>query len=930
MSICEYRFYHVWYELSLLISETHTTKRYILLLEMYAKGNVILCEEDWTIIALTRPYKLGPGVVVHPKEVYPIESSIKYKIEDYPVAEERLLETLEGIKKLGKKANFGTLVARMIPMAHQRLTENFLVKGGWKFKEKPMRLSNPQNQDERNRFLEMLTRLRNLFASENSESAEIEEKREWFVYWKGEAETKQPGVKGEADKSKSKNAKDNVKSKPKKKVWFDFSPVEYDFGRPDVQSTVQMDPHEMMESFFTQNEEEEDLESQQAMVEKIALQKFNRIKQDQETRLFAIQSKAERNMRRAQLIESNHEEVQGLISTVVEMVRCGLGNIVSASIAQGQRQGDELAEMVKEIDAGRLTAKLILGGDPGQPDEIVPVDLSVTASRNAQRIYEERKTLLQKEAKTKRATKEVLKKAKALAQKEIRNQKLRLGIRRLAQRKEQWFEKFYWFVSGGRYLVISARDAQQNEALIKKYAHRRDVVLHAQIQGCAFTVIKDLEAKNLKTMRRLMLSNYLKSEGVMEGLRERLSEGETQDQAKPQSETEAIEERQRWEELISQRVELLQPEVPPFYVLLEAATATLGHSKAWAKKIPVEVYWVFGEQVSKKAPSGLFLSTGSFIIYGKKNFVPVHKMEMGFGLLFRVKGEAAKREIQKKEEQKRVWAKESLFGGEESQESNRKWNKYGGQIEVSKGKYWEAIEGMEREVRERREAANPDEQENSDEEDENDNENDESEQAQSEDHAPPSAKYDPVALAKPKEAEDPLSYLESQTVLEQDTKTTRINYKAMARKGEMETALVETKFKKKQRQAIKIKKETKQEKRERKEEAKQKHVEDLKKEENKKVKGSRKLTKRKKAKMKKYLDRFGDESEEENRQRMLLMGFGENYLMNQRKKDFKWNKVEEEEEEVEEEEGEGVVVEGPTHVVMNDRPKVIDSEYYGD
>ena len=84
--------------------------------------------------------------------------------------------------------------------------------------------------------------------------------------------------------------------------------------------------------------------------------------------------------------------------------------------------------------------------------------------------------------------------------------------------------------------------------------------------------------------------------------------------------------------------------------------------------------------------------------------------------------------------------------------------------------------------------------------------------------------------------------------------------------------------------------------------------------------------------MKKYLDRFGDESEEENRQRMLLMGFGENYLMNQRKKDFKWNKVEEEEEEVEEEEeeGEGVVVEGPTHVVMNDRPKVIDNEYYGD
>jgi Predicted RNA-binding protein homologous to eukaryotic snRNP len=39
----------------------------------------------------------------------------------------------------------------------------------------------------------------------------------------------------------------------------------------------------------------------------------------------------------------------------------------------------------------------------------------------------------------------------------------------LVAKKTYWFEKFYWFITSENYLVICGRDAQQNEAIVKKY-----------------------------------------------------------------------------------------------------------------------------------------------------------------------------------------------------------------------------------------------------------------------------------------------------------------------------------------------------------------------------------------------------------------------------------------------------------------------------
>lgn len=57
-----------------------------------------------------------------------------------------------------------------------------------------------------------------------------------------------------------------------------------------------------------------------------------------------------------------------------------------------------------------------------------------------------------------------------------------------AVRRSFWFEKFRWFVTTDNYLVLSGRDMQQNEMLVKRYLKRGDLYVHADVHGAATTV----------------------------------------------------------------------------------------------------------------------------------------------------------------------------------------------------------------------------------------------------------------------------------------------------------------------------------------------------------------------------------------------------------------------------------------------------------
>lgn len=81
----------------------------------------------------------------------------------------------------------------------------------------------------------------------------------------------------------------------------------------------------------------------------------------------------------------------------------------------------------------------------------------------------------------------------------------------------------------------------------------------------------------------------------------------------------------------------------PFFVLkqgaeqtaeesLELAQATVAFSSAWKTGLgSADAYWVTKEQVGTSAPSGEYLSRGSFMIKGRKNTVPHNLLQLALG-----------------------------------------------------------------------------------------------------------------------------------------------------------------------------------------------------------------------------------------------------------------------------------------------------------
>lgn len=67
--------------------------------------------------------------------------------------------------------------------------------------------------------------------------------------------------------------------------------------------------------------------------------------------------------------------------------------------------------------------------------------------------------------------------------------------------------------------------------------------------------------------------------------------------------------------VIKNRILAENKEIPP-RTLNEAGTMAICYSVAWEAKVVVSAWWVFHEQVSRTAPTGEYLPTGSFMIRG--------------------------------------------------------------------------------------------------------------------------------------------------------------------------------------------------------------------------------------------------------------------------------------------------------------------------
>lgn len=125
------------------------------------------------------------------------------------------------------------------------------------------------------------------------------------------------------------------------------------------------------------------------------------------------------------------------------------------------------------------------------------------------------------------------------------------------RRNRHWFETYRWFFSSEGLLVISGKDRKTNEKIVKKHMSGGDLYVHADLYGAPSTIIKA-------------------------------------EIHKPAGEV----------------------------TIREACMFAVSQSRAWSAGVGSgSAYWVYPEQVSKTPESGEYVSTGSWIVRGKRNYL---------------------------------------------------------------------------------------------------------------------------------------------------------------------------------------------------------------------------------------------------------------------------------------------------------------------
>ncbi|KAL8930505.1 MAG: hypothetical protein Q9208_000689 [Pyrenodesmia sp. 3 TL-2023] len=391
-----------------------------------------------------------------------------------------------------------------------------------------------------------------------------------------------------------------------------FKPLQLD--TPDWKVIEFESFNKTVDEFFSSIEGQK-LESRLTEREQNAKRKLEAAKQDHEKRVGGLQQVQELNIRRAQTVEANLQRVQEAIGAVNGLIGQGMDWVEIARLIEMEKgRHNPVAEMIQlPLKLHENTITLLLAEEDFPDDEdfdgnvtddsasdneedataastkvkapnaiekrlAVDIDLALSPWSNARQYYDHKKTAAVKEQKTIQSS------AKALKSTEKKiSADLKKGLSQEKQvlrpvRKQLWFERFHFFISSEGYLVLGGKDAQQNDILYKRYLKKGDVYVHADLHGAASVVVKNKPGR-------------------------------------------------------------LNDPIPPS-TLSQAGTFAVATSSAWDSKAVMSAWWVHPEQVSKTAPTGEFLTVGSFIIRGEKNFLPPAHLLLGFGVLFRVSEES--------------------------------------------------------------------------------------------------------------------------------------------------------------------------------------------------------------------------------------------------------------------------------------------------
>uniref|UniRef100_A0A914EJD4 Nuclear export mediator factor NEMF n=1 Tax=Acrobeloides nanus TaxID=290746 RepID=A0A914EJD4_9BILA len=512
------------------------------IIELYDRGNVVLTDHNYIILNILRPRTdKDHDVRFKVRERYPIEQARK----------DCFIPSIENIKLFLESSNnedvLRKALIRQVPFGSALLDHAFVAKGI------PIDAKVKDNIDPRliEEALTFANSLYNEFRTSPSKG---------FITYK----TLQSSEGNEIQS------------------YQEYHPFSFtQFQNPEKHMFVKEFPSfsEAVDTFYSLLDDQK-AEQQAMAAEKEAVKKLNNVKKDHETRIKALEEVQITQQQRAERIELNRE----LVEKALALVRFAIARKMSWEdipewMSDLRNQGVDAAQAIVKLDFHSNSFTMSLE-DPFNEEEKpikVEIDIDLTADQNCRKYFDDRKKAVEKQNRTVLATTMALKSAQQQTKTKIDQVRAKKNF--LRARKTFWFEKFFWFISSDKYLVIAGRDFQQNELLVKRYLRPGDVYVHADIHGGCSVVIRNRN----KDM-----------------------------------------------------------EIPP-KTLHEAGSMAVCYSSAWESNIAAKAWWVRNDQVSRTAPTGEYLPAGSFMIRGTKNYLPISQLVLGFGLMFKIDEESVQR-----------------------------------------------------------------------------------------------------------------------------------------------------------------------------------------------------------------------------------------------------------------------------------------------
>ncbi|XP_021118232.1 nuclear export mediator factor NEMF isoform X2 [Heterocephalus glaber] len=344
--------------------------------------------------------------------------------------------------------------------------------------------------------------------------------------------------------------------------------------------------------------------------EKQALKKLDNVRKDHENRLEALQQAQEIDKLKGELIEMNLQ----VVDRAIQVVRSALANQIDWTeigviVKEAQAQGDPVASAIKELKLQTNHVTMLLRNPyllSEEEDDDADGDVSV----------EKNETEPPKGKKKKQKNKQL--------QKPQKNKPLLvdvdLSLSAYANAKKYYDHK--------RYAAKKTQKTVEAAEKAFKSAEKKTKQTLKEVQ----TVTSIQKARKVYWFEKFLWfissENYLIIGGRDQQQNEMivkryLTPGDIYVHADLHGATSCVIKNPTGEP------------IPP-RTLTEVGTMALCYSAAWDARVITSAWWVYHHQVSKTAPTGEYLTTGSFMIRGKKNFLPPSYLMMGFSFLFKV------------------------------------------------------------------------------------------------------------------------------------------------------------------------------------------------------------------------------------------------------------------------------------------------------